>query len=172
MADPKPSRWRNLRLPGVLSILVAIALGSTVGIPMWFGRGDITLNSAARLLVDDLTEMRERASYLHVDLQVNFDEDGGGYIISDDKGFPLAAPLGPGRFLREYDIDAVFRGVRISALEIEGSSERYVRVDPNGSFAAFSQVEMSFKDQRRTIIIDPKTGVIRLQPGPLRATTE
>lgn len=172
MVDPKPSRGRSLRLTGVLFMLVVIAMGSSVGIPMWFGRAEITLNSAARLLVDDLTEVRERASYLFVDLQINFDEDGGGYILSDARGFPLAAPIGPGRFLREYDRDAVFRGVRISALEILDSDERYLRVDPNGAFEHFARIELSFKDERRTITIDPKTGVISMQVGPLEAATD
>ena len=141
--------------------------------PIWSTRSSpITLDSASRLLVNDLSEMRGRAAYLYTNLRINFNEDGGGYFLTDDKGFPLAAPLGPGRFLREYDHDAVFRGVHISSLEIEGGEERSLLVDSNGSFVHFTRIELSFKGQYRTITIDPESGVIQLQVGPLQAATD
>ena len=172
MVPSNTPRKSSLRLTGVLLLLASIALGSIVGIPSWFGRAEITLNSATRLLVDDIAELRERASYLLTNLRINFDEDGGGYTLTSAAGYPLAAPIGPGSFERDYDRDAVFRGVRISRVLIDGVQGNTLEVSANGSFAHYAQLELSFDDQKRTVTIDPSTGRIELRAGPLEAAAD
>ncbi len=106
---------------GLLIVLVAITTIATVGIPMWFAQPRITLQKAADLLASDLENVREWAILSHTDCRVDFDPDGGGYTAFDALGNPLSAPIGEGPFRRDYDVDAVFRGVTVETLNLGGS---------------------------------------------------
>lgn len=161
MTNEVPKRPLGLRLPGVLALLVGIAALSTIAIPLWFGQAKVTLTNAADLLVRDLEELRQRATYLFADVRVDFEEDGDGYTLKDAFGTELSAPVGPGPYLRRYGRDAVFRGVSISRVEIS-SGERTLRVDSRGTFLDSATIELAFEDERVTVVVNAQEGVIQV----------
>ena len=165
MVNSETQAPRGLRLPGVLMLLVGIALGSSVAIPMWFGRPAITLNNAAELLDADLEELRQRASYLFADVQITFDDEGDGYRMSDSFGTPLSAPIGGGEYKRCYSVDAVFRGVRILSVDIEGRDGRTLGISPQGDFKHSATIEIGFEGERRSIFIDSESGEVEIGKG-------
>ncbi len=160
MSNEAPKRPLGLRLPGVLAALVGIAALSTIAIPMWFGRAEVTLNNAADLLVRDLDELRQRATYLFADVRIDFEEEGDGYDLKDSFGTELSAPVGPGPYQRRYERDAVFRGVSITRVEIGSGSGRTLRVDSRGAFLDSATIELAFEDQRTTVLVDAPNGII------------
>lgn len=163
MVTPQKQSSRGLRLPGVLGILMGIALVSSVGIPMWFGRPSVTLSSAADLLAKDLEELRQRASYLFCDVRVDFEENGNGYTLTDAFGTVLTAPVGSGQYQRRYDVDAVFRGVKITRVDIDNEQQdRSLHVDARGLFLHSATIELDYKGQRRTVFVDASNGMIEV----------
>ena len=166
MVNPNPKDRSGFRLPGVLSILLGIAFASSVLIPMWFGRPAVTLNNAVDLLAKDLEELRRRASYLYADVRLNFEEDGNGYTLTDSFGTVLSAPVGPGPYQRRYDMDAVFRGVRIVNVDIEGKGEHSLQVDARGAFTNSATIELDYKGQKQTLFVDSSNGMIQINGVP------
>ena len=100
----------------LLVLLAAVSVVASVGIPAYFSRPAVTLDSAAKLLAKDLREVQNRAALYEEALMIRFDEDGQGYAATDRRGQPLLSPYGRGPFVRDYDIDAVFRGVRVESV--------------------------------------------------------
>lgn len=162
MSNEAPKRPLGLRLPGVLALLVGIAALSTIAIPMWFGQAKVTLTNAADLLVRDLEELRQRATYLFADVRIDFEENGDGYTLKDSFGTELSAPVGPGPYLRRYARDAVFRGVSITRLEIGSGEDRILRVDSRGAFLDSATIELAFEDERITVLVDAPNGIIQV----------
>ncbi len=134
---------------GLLILLLAITGIATVGIPLWFGQPRITLNKAVDLLASDMENVREWAILSHTDCRIEFDPDGGGYGAFDSLGNPLSAPIGEGPFRRDYDVDAVFRGVTIHSLDLGGSQT--LTFDRRGLPRQGGSVTLAYRGATRTV---------------------
>ena len=92
----------------ILELLVLLAVLSAVaslGIPAYFSRPAVTLDSAAKLLAKDLREVQNRAALYEEALMIRFDEDGHGYaatICAGEITFLDGEPTGarPGGLVR------------------------------------------------------------------------
>jgi type II secretory pathway pseudopilin PulG len=78
----------------LMLVLSTISILSCAAILRWFGRPDITLDSAVSLLADDLRHVQARAVLENMDLQVIFFEDGGGYEVLNANGQSIPGGCG------------------------------------------------------------------------------
>ena len=88
-SHPHRSGFTILELLIALAVIVVVA---TIAIPAWFGRVDVTLNNAIKLLAQDLRDAQDRAAYGRREVVVDFSDDGDGYVVQDLEGKPLPAP--------------------------------------------------------------------------------
>ena len=160
MQFPKIGR-RTFTLTEILISLVLLATVSGLAIPAWFGRSQVTLDNATKLLARDLRQAQNRAAFEHLTTEISFASDGTGYDVRDERGELLPAPMGPGGFERSYPRDAVFRGVRIEAVDFAG--QRRLRYDDRGAIELGGTVVLSFNGDSRTLHVDARTGLIELE---------
>ncbi len=132
--------------------LVGIAVLASIGIPLWFSQPRISLQSAAELLVQDMRTVRDRSIDSYMPCRIDFDTDGGGYAAFDNSGNALEAPMGNGNYLRDYDSDAVFRGIKIERASFGGTST--LKFDRSGSESAPGFVTLSYGGETRKIRFD------------------
>ncbi|MEL6430563.1 MAG: hypothetical protein AAFU73_01620 [Planctomycetota bacterium] len=159
----RPHRARSVRAAGfsllelivLLTVLTAVA---SVGIPAYFGRASVTLDSAAELLAKDLREVQSRAALYQEELVVRFEPDGTGYRMVDVIGSNLVSPYGKGEYARDYPVDAVFRGV-----EIERAEPREMRFGPAGHPLSALAVVVRYKDEVRTVRMGLERSVITIE---------
>lgn len=143
------------------ALLVIISVIASVAIPAWFGQPQVTLDSAARLLAQDLREVQNRAAYHFRELEIRFAENGDGYACFDSDGEPLRAPVGKANYLRKYSHDAVFRGVEVT--EVAVGDDRTVRFDPRGMLESGGHIELSYGGETRVVHIETGTGLLRIE---------
>jgi Tfp pilus assembly protein FimT len=149
-----------LELVGTLALITVLA---TVSIWAFFSRGEVTLENAARLLVEDLHLAQSRAMFLRTPVAVEFDADGLGYVVRDEgQGLPSGLEA-LDRGGRRYDVDAVFQGVRIH--EVRGASGRAVHFDARGVTAIDVWVTLAYRGETRTVQIDHAAGIALLVDG-------
>ena len=149
-----------LELVGTLALITALA---TVSIWAFFSRGEVTLENAAKLLVEDLHIAQSRAMLLRTPVAVEFDADGFGYVVRDEGGGQPSGIESLDRGGRRYDVDAVFQGVRIH--EVRGASGRAVHFDAGGMTASDGWVTLSYRGEARTVHVDPAEGIALLVDG-------
>lgn len=153
---PRPRSHDGLSLLHVLLLLVGLGVLASVAIPAWFHRPAVTLDSAARLLASDLRWAQDRAAFLGSRVEVRLDEEGDGYRVVDGQGRLLPAPLGPRPFVRQYSIDAVFRGVTIAG------EDRFVGYDGNGRAELPASFVLHFRGARREVLVEAPSGRIHV----------
>ena len=146
----------------LILVLSTISILSCAAILRWFGRPDITLDSAVSLLADDLRYVQAKAVLENTNLQVVFFEDGGGYEVLNAKGQSIPGPIGSHSYLRRYDADAVFAGVEIGTLDLDG--ERRILYTPSGSVPSQGTIFVLFESEQRSLTLSD--GSIRTAPGP------
>ncbi|MEM6674770.1 MAG: GspH/FimT family protein [Planctomycetota bacterium] len=144
----------------LLVLLAILSIVASIGIPAYFARPEVTLDSAAKLLARDLREVQNRAALYEEPLQLRFLDDGAGYEALDARGESLISPYGKGPFLRCYDADAVFRGVEITTVRA-GHGGR-IRFDERGRPETSARVIVSFADESRTVFLRAGSGLIAI----------
>jgi len=145
----------------LLIVLVVLALVSSLAVPAWFERSEVTLDNACRLLARDLREAQNRAAWRGQPLQVVFDGDGDGYEVLDRDGRPVPAPVGGDDFTRRYSRDAIFRGVAIARLELESGSA--LEFDAHGFAAQGAEIVVTFQGEARVVRVERGSGQVRIQ---------
>jgi prepilin-type N-terminal cleavage/methylation domain-containing protein len=144
----------------LLVSLVVIAVIAALAIPAYFGRSEITLENAAVLLAKDLRAAQNRSAYLGEPTRVIFLDGGDGYHVLDALGMPIDNPRNELPFERRYSIDAVFRGVTIAAVELDG--ETALVFDQHGEPAGHARITLTFDGDERTLLMTPPYGKIEI----------
>ncbi|MFT4538630.1 MAG: Tfp pilus assembly protein FimT [Planctomycetota bacterium] len=160
---------KTFSITEILISLVMLGTISSVAIPAWFGRSDVTLDNAARLLARDLRAAQNRAAFNGESTQLRFSGDGTGYSVFDKRGALLPALMGQGGFVREYPRDAVFRGVRVENADFAGQA--IVEYNDRGVVQHDGQVVLSFAGDSRIVRVCSRTGLIELE-GMAEAWTD
>lgn len=145
----------------LIVLLVALTVVASVGIPAYFGRPSVTLEGAASLLAKDLREVQSRAALYEEELWLRFDEDGTGYRVTDRSGEPLVSPYGVGPYLRDYPIDAVFRGVNIA--NVTPAEPGSVVFSPEGMPRDSVSVIVEYQGEQREVTIRERSGMIAIE---------
>jgi len=160
-----PTRHTSSRagfsLPELVISLAVIALVACIAVPMYFARSEVTLENAAVQLCRDLRAAQNRAAYLGITASVEFEDDGTGYEIVDDEGGPIPGPHGTDEFVRRYDRDGVFEGVRIHDLELSGAPAR-LRYGPRGSALEGGTITIAFEDETRSVSVRRGDGLLSI----------
>jgi len=147
----------------ILELTIALALTTivaTLAVPAWFDREEVTLDNAVKLLAQDLRDAQDRAAYGHKEIEVRFFESGDGYCVVDASGQQMAAPVGGGPFERTYSRDAVFRGVSISYVDLNGGRE--LHFDDRGFALEEGSIHVHYKNGTRVLRIHSYTGLIEI----------
>jgi hypothetical protein len=132
-----------------------------VAIPAWFGRASVTLDSAARLLAEDLREVQNRAAFRRTPIRMRFLPEGDGYEFVDDRDQPVRARTGDGPYMRRYSHDAVFEGVRVESFEVAPDGE--LHYDGLGFLEHPARIVLGFQANTRTLILEERTGVVTIE---------
>jgi prepilin-type N-terminal cleavage/methylation domain-containing protein len=159
-APRPPSKGGGFTLVELLIALIVIGLVASIAIPAFFERSEVTLDSACRLLAEDLRAAQNRAAYLQTEVRIQFPADGDGYMAVDEEGNTLEAPGGGGEFLRKYSRDAVFEGVRIS--HVECGPMRRIVYDENGRAPEGGKVVVSYRQDSRWVIVHKGDGLVEV----------
>lgn len=144
----------------LLIALIVIGVVASIAIPAFFERSEVTLDSACRLLAEDLRAAQNRAAFLQTEVRIQFDAEGDGYTVVDDQGRVLASPSGPGDFVRRYSKDAVFEGVTVSHLDC--GPMRRIAYDPDGRSPEGGLVVLSYSGDSRVVRVNAGDGLIDL----------
>ena len=135
----------------LMLVLSTISILACAAILRWFGRAEITLDSAVNLMAEDLRHVQGRAAFGNTELQVVFFEDGGGYEVLNVSGQSIPGPIGTSSYLRRYDADAVFAGVKIESLDLGGV--RRIRYTPSGPIPPNGTIHVTFGSEQRSLNI-------------------
>jgi hypothetical protein len=146
-----------------LLVLIVIALTATASISAFFSRPDVTLDNAARLLVDDLLYAQSRAALTGTEVVVVFATDGRGYQVTMP-GAGATSTLDEDARGRRYDADAVFEGVRIQSVQFENPSR--VEFNPHGEAVEDGCVELSYESDVRTVRVERGRGLVYIPDEP------
>ncbi len=166
LAPARGRRSSGFTILELLILMVVLGVAASVGIPSYFGRPDVTLKNAAALLANDLREVGGRAAVYREELWVRFDDDGGGYRVTDRSGQLLVSPYGADAYIRRYDSDAVFRGVTVDALEPE--TPRSVSFDASGLASHSIAVTIGYRGETRVVTLAARSGLVTVDEAPRR----
>jgi prepilin-type N-terminal cleavage/methylation domain-containing protein len=150
----------------LLELLIALALVTVIAalsVTAYFGRSEVTLENAVRLLVDDLRMAQTRATFFGSPIDVVFAADGSGYeLVEHGPGDPTSA-IGPLVPPRRFGFGAVFEGIRVERVEVGDRREHApLEFDAKGSLLAGATIVLADRAETRTIVIEKETGRIRL----------
>jgi prepilin-type N-terminal cleavage/methylation domain-containing protein len=144
----------------LLVVLVLLSTVAAVAIPAYFSRSDVTLENAAILLAKDLRAAQNRAAFRGEETVLEVFEDGDGYRVLDALGHAVTNPRNDLPFERVYSVDAVFRGVTVSAANLP--ADRCLRFSARGEPSGPIEVVLRFGEDQRTITMSPPFGEIRI----------
>ncbi len=144
-----------------LSIVSTLACAAILH---WFSKPNVTLDSAVHLLAADLRHIQSRAAYEQRSFCVHFFKDGRGYQVLTGDRNPVSAPVGGAPFVRQYNRDAVFAGVRITSTEFEGPSG--LVYTPLGPTTGSGRVCLEFAGEQRCLEIIDDHGRLALADYP------
>ncbi|MEZ5979315.1 MAG: GspH/FimT family protein [Planctomycetota bacterium] len=150
---------RGISLLEVFLSLLLLGVVFGVWILGHFGRSEVTLESAERLLVEDLHAAQSRA-LVHGDATLVLFE-GNRYWAVDSHRTALIHPRTGLDFARDYGRDAVFEGVSIELVETEALDG--ILFDARGEIASGGRIVLRFGDDRREIRVDSDNGTISTQ---------
>ena len=151
-------RSRGFTLLELIVALALVALVAALAVPAYFARGDVTLENAAQLLAEDLRLAQNHAAFHRAPTTFRF--EGNGYAALGAEGEPLVHPRTELAFVRDYDRDAVFRGVRIVAVDLGGAPD--LRFEPGGTAAGDLRVRLRFGDDERVVVLARGSGRIEI----------
>ncbi len=152
---------RGLDLRHILGLLLGLATLAAIALPLWFSQASVTLDGAARLLVQDLRSAQNLAVVTARDTMVSFDRSG--YRVTDGAGEGVINPRTGQPFTRHWPRDAVFRGVELVAIELEGGAHS-VTFDRTGYVRPGGRVHLGFRGAERTVAIESPRGLLSI-PG-------
>lgn len=144
----------------LLIVLTLVALTATVSISAFFSRTEVTLDSAARLLAEDLRSAQNRAATMHRRVVFQFTADGRGYVSFDQAHGRRTRANDSEGIVRLYPRDAVFEGVRISDVAL-GDLD-HVLFQDDGAVVNGGQVTITYQNETRTVVIEPGKSWIRV----------
>lgn len=152
----------------LLIVLMLITLTATVSISAYFGRSEVTLENAARLVAEDLRMAQDRASFVHLPVAVVFASDGGGYSFVDDPRI-AGCEMQPADLLdRRFDCDAVFEGVRIERIDFPARDR--VLFNESGAAVAPGVITITYRGEERRIEVEAGRGAICVLDAEHRAS--
>jgi hypothetical protein len=124
----------------------------------------MTLRNALRLLADDIHEMQARSTSLQTPVDIVFDPTGDGYH-AEDRGTPdpRRARLFP-LVSRCYSKDAVFEGVHVQRLELNGADR--ISFDAEGHSLATGSIVLGYHSDARVLELRSDRGFTHLQDAP------
>lgn len=163
---PGASTSRRARTRGaftlaeLLLVLLLLSLCAATTVRWYFSKADVTLENAAVLLAHDLRAAQHRSIFLGVPSRFLFLPDGSGYVVMDTQGEVAHNPLTDEPFLRAYPDDGVFLGVHV--LEARAGDDRTLEIDGRGSVLEDLTVQLAFGDERRTVELERKSGLITI----------
>ena len=163
MPSSKTRLHSTVSLLHLMLVLSIISILSCAAILRWFGRAEITLDNAVSLLAEDLQHVQGRAVFENIELQVVFYEDGGGYEILNANGQSIPGPLGTPSYLRRYNADAVFAGVKIGPLDLGGV--RRIRYTPSGPIPPSGTIHVAFGSEQRSLALVDESGRMAVAPN-------
>lgn len=149
-------RRRGISLLEVFLSLMLLGVVFGVWVLGHFGRAEVTLESAGKLLVNDLRSAQSHALVMGEPIRVVF--DGDTYRAIDRHQTPLIHPRTGLDFVRDYRRDAVFEGVVIE--HVESESVPGVLFDARGEIASGARIVLRFGDTRQEIIADSTRGTV------------
>ena len=155
-----PRRRAGISLLIVVITLAVIAVLAAVVIPAVFTRGAITLDNAGLLMAREIRAAQNWATHHGHEVSFVFEASGDGYRVLDHEGQVIVRPDPPGPFQRIYSSDAVFEGVRISAVDF--GPERAVTFAADGSVSRGGSLKVTFKDEHLTVSISAQTGFVEI----------
>ena len=135
-------------------VLAILSIVATLAIPAHFGRADVTLRNAAELLVRDVGIAQRLAVGSGKPVELHLASDG--YFVTSTLGEILVHPRTGTPFRRDYDRDAVFRGVRV--FRIGSIEDRVLRLSPTGTSKGTDAIHLMFEDDRLQVVFDHSTG--------------
>lgn len=145
---------------GLLGTLLFIAVGAGFAVPVYFARGEVTLENAGILLARDLRAVQNRAAYLSEVSRVVFLEHGDGYLVTNEQGDVIRNPCTNRPFERRYSADGVFRGVRI--LDVRLGGDRTLVYDDRGMPLESGEMTLSFRGEERALRLQKHSGKIEI----------
>ncbi len=152
-AQTRRAAFSLLELILTLTVLAGLATGLVV---FYFQRSDVTLDNAARLLVEDLRTAQGIA--LNSGTPTSFAFEGDTYTATDQAGETLMHPRTGVGFVRDYHRDAVFEGVQILSVELDGAAK--LQFAPDGTPSTGGTVRLGFAQAQRIVRIEPVNGWI------------
>ncbi len=156
----RPAR-AGISLLAILITLCAIAVAALVAIPAFFGRTDVTLDNACRLLVKDLRSAQNRAAFLKTEAVFAFNENG--WVATNRLGGPLSRANAPDELARDLARDGVFEGVRIRRIDF--GEDRSLVFSERGVALEAGEVELVFRGDVRVVRVEVGTGLATIFDG-------
>lgn len=155
-----PGRLRGFTILELLVAVVMVAIVAAVAIPVHFARPEVTLENACILLARDLRAAQNRAAYEGDVSVVTFDEDGGGYSVTNSVGTVIDHPRTDGPFVRRYDADAVFDGVHVRM--VDTGNDRSLVYDERGFALEAGRIVLTFGGDAREVLVARDTGDVTI----------
>ena len=163
--SPGPPLHRPRRGFTILELAIALALislAAALAIPAFYGRPEVSLDRAALLLARDLRTAQNHAVQAGCDVHFHLRSDGNGYAAWYESGAPLPNPAGGGPLARAYDRDAVFEGVRITRVQLDGHP-REVRFDRLGFAHGGGTIELFYRGRDVAVHVAESTGLVTIR---------
>lgn len=143
-----------------LAIVMAIVTVLTgIAIPVFYSQPKITLDHASILLANDLRYAQNEAAICGEATTLTFAENGDGYSVNYKSGRPVANPVGGLDLVRQYSVDAIFRGVSLAVVE----GERTQHFDRHGFALGDVVIEMRYEGDTRTLRMKKGSGLVHIR---------
>jgi hypothetical protein len=150
-----PAGRQGITLFSILLSLCAVGLFALVAIPFYFGRHDVTLDNACKLLLRDLRSAQSRASLLKAEAVFAFEADG--WLATSGDGETLTRHGSSELIERRLSKDAVFEGVWLENIDFGGGAE--LTFDERGHAREGGKLEIVFRGERRYVSLEKGTGM-------------
>ncbi len=162
-SDVARRRRSGVSLLVVLVSLCLVAIVAVLAIPRYFGRHEVTLDNACRLLTRDLRSLQNRAALEKIPARLVFDADGWQALDPSDQ--PIEG-LGEGHaIVRRFSSDGVFEGVTLRTIEVGADSA--LKVDARGLVGAAGRLVFEFRGETREVAIARGSGQVLVHGAEL-----
>jgi hypothetical protein len=147
--------------------LCLVAVAAVLTIHWFFGRHDVTLDNACRLLAHDLRAVQNRAALHKAGARFLVDEDG--WHVVDASGAPIGGLNESRPIVRRFSHDGVFEGVRIERVEL--GEHGAITIDARGLVTDGGELVFAFGQDSRRATVERGSGAVTVHvPGPREAS--